>query len=301
VRPWPWILVGFASLVVFPSLESLHQAYPGLDPQYVQHDLAYPAMLARLPPGLLGLVVTSLIAAYMSTISTQMNWGSSIVVNDLYVRFVDPQASPRRQVLVGRLATAALLVLGCGLALQMRDALSTFQLVMQVGAGTGLLFMVRWFWWRVNAAAEIAAMVVSFGVAAAFFAWQQIDHVAVPPVWQQMLIGVAATSVSWLAVTFLAPPTDRATLEAFASRVRPGGPGWRAVTDRMPAGNRPISDGDLWAALVATVASTIATWAALFAIGLLLYGQVAEGLVAAMVALVGGFVVRACWNRLSFH
>jgi hypothetical protein len=204
-------------------------------------------------------------------------------------------------VLVGRLATAALLVLGCGLALQMRDALSTFQLVMQVGAGTGLLFMVRWFWWRVNAAAEIAAMVVSFGVAAAFFAWQQVDPAAVPPVWQQMLVGVAATTVSWLAVTFLAPPTDADTLEAFVSRVRPGGPGWRAVTDRMPAGTRPISDGDLWAALVATVASTIATWAALFAIGLLLYGHVAEGLAAAAVAFVGGFVVWACWNRLSFH
>jgi Na+/proline symporter len=301
VRPWPWILVGFASLVVFPSVESLRQAYPGLDPRYVQHDLAYPAMLARLPPGLLGLVVTSLIAAYMSTISTQMNWGSSIVVNDLYVRFVDPQASPRRQVLVGRLATAALLVLGCGLALQMRDALSTFQLVMQVGAGTGLLFMVRWFWWRINAAAEIAAMAVSFAMAAAFFVWQQIDRTAVPPIWQQMLIGVAATTGAWLVVTFLAPSTDRATLEAFVSRVRPGGPGWRAVTDRMPAAIRPIADGDLWAALAATVASTIATWAALFAAGLLLYGQVAEGLAAAVVALVGGAVVRACWNRLSFH
>ena len=301
VRPWPWILVGFASLVVFPTLESLRQAHPGMDPQFVQHDLAYPAMLARLPPGLLGLVVTSLIAAYMSTISTQMNWGSSIVVNDLYLRFIDPQASPARQVLVGRLATAALLVLGCGLALQMRDALSTFQLVMQVGAGTGLLFMVRWFWWRINAAAEIAAMVVSFGVAAAFFAWQQFDPAAVPPVWQQMLIGVVATTVAWLSVTFLAPATDAETLEAFVSRVRPGGPGWRAVTDRMPAASRPVDDGDLWTALVATVASTIGTWATLFAIGLLLYGQVAEGVAAATVAIVGGLAVRSCWNRLTFH
>jgi hypothetical protein len=172
---------------------------------------------------------------------------------------------------------------------------------MQVGAGTGLLFMVRWFWWRINAAAEIAAMVVSFGVAAAFFVWQQVDPAAVPPVWQQMLVGVAATTVAWLAVTFLAPPTNRATLEAFVARVRPGGPGWRAVTDRMPAASRPADDGDLWTALVATVASTIGTWAALFAMGLLLYGRVAEGGVAAIVAVAGGLLVRACWNRLSFH
>lgn len=301
VRPWPWILVGFASLVVYPSLESLRQAHPGLDPQFVQHDLAYPAMLARLPPGLLGLVAASLIAAYMSTISTQMNWGSSIVVNDLYLRFADPLASPARQVLVGRVATAAILVLGCSLALRMRDALSTFQLVLQVGAGTGLLFMVRWFWWRINAAAEIAAMVVSFLVAAAFFTWQQVDPASAPPAWQQMLVGVAATTVAWLAVTLLAPPTDRTTLEAFVSRVRPGGPGWRTVTDRMPADRRPAGDGDLWAALAATVAATLATWAALFALGLLLYGQISGGAAAAAVAVAGGFVVKACWRRLAFH
>jgi SSS family solute:Na+ symporter len=297
VRPWPWILVGLASLVVFPSVESLRQAYPDLDPQFVQHDMAYPAMLARLPAGVLGLVVASLIAAYMSTISTQMNWGSSIVVNDLYVRFLDPHASPARQVLVGRLATAALLAMGCGLALRMRDALSTFQLVMQVGAGTGLIFMARWFWWRVNAAAEIAAMVVSFALAATFFAWHQADPAAVPPVWQQMLVGVAGTTAAWVAVTLLTPPTDANTLATFVARVRPGGPGWGPVTKRLAA----AADGDLWTALVATIASTIATWAALFAMGLAVYGRGVEALVAAAVAATGGLVVRACWSRLSFH
>ncbi|MBM4011577.1 MAG: Na+:solute symporter [Planctomycetes bacterium] len=301
VRPWPWILVGLASLVVFPSVESLRLAHPDLDPQYVHHDLAYPAMLARLPPGLMGLVVASLIAAYMSTISTQMNWGSSIVVNDLYRRFVDPGASPARQVLVGRVATAALLAAGCGLALVMRDALSTFQLVLQVGAGTGLLFMVRWFWWRINAAAEIAAMVVSFVVAAAFFAWQQVDPAGAPAAWQQMLLGVAATTIAWLAATFLGSPTDRATLESFVTRVRPGGPGWRAVTERMPAGNAAVDAGDLWAAALATVAATVATWGVLFAIGLLLYGQVAWAVAAAIASAAGWLAVRACWSRLAFH
>lgn len=301
VRPWPWILVGLASLVVFPTLESLRQAHPGLDPQYVHHDLAYPAMLARLPAGLMGLVTASLIAAYMSTISTQMNWGSSIVVNDLYRRFADPGASPARQVLVGRVATAALLVLGCGLALLMRDAVSTFQLVLQVGAGTGLLFMVRWFWWRINAAAEIAAMVVSFLVAATFFAWQQADPAGAPAMWQQMLVGVATTTAAWLAATFLAAPTDRATLEAFVSRVRPGGPGWRAVTERMPKQDAGADAGDLWVAALATAASTVATWGVLFAVGLLLCGRFAWGAAAAIGSAVAWLAVRACWSRLSFH
>jgi len=300
VRPWPWILVGFASLVVFPTVESLQLAHPDLDPRYVHHDLAYPAMLARLPTGLMGLVVASLIAAYMSTISTQMNWGSSIVVNDLYTRFVDPGASPARQVLVGRLATAVLLAFGCGLALLMRDAVSTFQLVLQVGAGTGLLFMVRWFWWRINAAAEIAAMAVSFLVAAVFFAWQQVDPAGAPAAWQQMLIGVTITTLAWLGVTFATPPTDRHTLETFVARVRPGGPGWRRVAAGMPA-DPQAGGSDLWVAAVAAAASTVATWAVLFALGLLLYGQHAAGIAAVVISATGWLVVRACWSRLSFH
>lgn len=300
VRPWPWILVGFASLVVFPTVESLQVAHPDLDPRYVHHDLAYPAMLARLPTGLMGLVVASLIAAYMSTISTQMNWGSSIVVNDLYVRFVDPGASPGRQVLVGRLATAVLLMFGCGLALVMRDAVSTFQLVLQVGAGTGLLFMVRWFWWRINAAAEIAAMAVSFLVAAVFFAWQQVDPAAAPAAWQQMLIGVTITTLAWLGVTFATPPTDRKTLETFVERVRPGGPGWRRVTAGTPA-DLPAEGSDLWVAALAAAASTVATWAILFALGLSLYGQHGAGIAAVVISAAGWLVVRACWSRLSFH
>jgi len=301
VRPWPWILVGFASLVVFPTVESLQLAHPNIDPRYVHHDLAYPAMLGRLPPGLMGLVVASLIAAYMSTISTQLNWGSSIVVNDLYLRFVDRGAGPGRQVLVGRLATALLLAIGCGLALVMRDAVSTFQLVLQVGAGTGLLFMVRWFWWRINAAAEIAAMTVSFLVAAAFFAWQQADPAGAPAAWQQMLVGVVVTTLAWLAIAFVTSPTDGATLAAFVSRVRPGGPGWRRIAARMPADTDSNDGGDLWVAALAAAASTVATWAILFALGLLLYGQYVTGIAAAVVATAGWLVVRACWRRLSFH
>jgi len=144
-------------------------------------------------------------------------------------------------------------------------------------------------------------MVVSFVVAAAFFAWQQVDPAGAPAAWQQMLLGVAATTIAWLAATFLGSPTDRATLESFVTRVRPGGPGWRAVTERMPAGNAAVDAGDLWAAALATVAATVATWGVLFAIGLLLYGQVAWAVAAAIASAAGWLAVRACWSRLAFH
>jgi SSS family solute:Na+ symporter len=229
-----------------------------------------------------------------------MNWGSSIVVNDLYLRFIDPDASPRRQVLVGRLATAILLGLGCWLALQMRDALSTFQLVLQVGAGTGLLFLLRWFWWRINALAEIAAMVVSFSVAVAFFIWRQAAPDSLPASWLQMLVGVALTTVAWLTATYLGPPTDRQTLEAFVSRVRPGGPGWRTVSQARSTPARPLDD-DLGTAFVATVSATLATWAMLFAIGLILYGRTTAAIVAGFVACAGWLIVWFCWRRLSFR
>src|SRR5690606_6109771 len=148
--------------IVFPDLASLGERFPQVPEGKLGHDLAYPAMLTFLPPGLLGLVVTGLAAAYMSTISTQVNWGASVVVNDIYQRFYKPDASQRELVWVGRLFTALLLVLACVLALAMENALQAFNIILQIGAGTGLLYILRWFWWRVNAAAELTAMIVSF-------------------------------------------------------------------------------------------------------------------------------------------
>src|SRR5690606_22776914 len=165
LRPWPWIIVAMASLIIFPDLEALRAAFPDIPEQVVQNDLAYQAMLTYLPAGLLGLVVTSLAAAYMSTMSTQVNWGSSIIVNDLYARFVKPDASQKELVWIGRLSTVILMVIACVLALVLESALQIFHIIVLIGAGTGLVFLLRWFWWRVNAAAELTAMVVSFTVA----------------------------------------------------------------------------------------------------------------------------------------
>lgn len=306
VRPWPWILVALASLVVYPDVASLQAAFPAIDGRYVRDDLAYPAMLARLPSGLVGLLVTSLLAAYMSTMSTAVNWGSSVVVNDVYRRFIDPAAGQRRQVWVGRLATAGLMVASCGLALVLRDALQMFELLLQFGAGTGLVMMLRWYWWRINAAAEIAAVVVSAAVALGFFVWGQVAPESVPVTWVQLLAGVGVTTLGWVATALVTPPTDPAVLDRFYDRVRPAGPGWRAVAARVgaarsAAGNASSGRRPWRAPLVATVASTLSIWAALFAVGHLLYGRTATAVLLAAIAAAGALVVRGCWPRLEFR
>ena len=303
LRPWPWILVALASLVVYPTVDSLRLAFPALDPQYVQHDLAYPAMLTRLPAGLLGLVVTSLIAAYMSTMSTQVNWGSSILVNDVYRRFFRPDASESQLVWVGRFATAGLMIVACGVALLMKDALSSFELLLQMGAGTGLLLLLRWFWWRINAAAEITAMVVSFGMAVLFFVWGRFGNP--PPGWHQMLWGVGMTTVSWILVAYVTPATEEGRLREFYRRIQPGGPGWNPVLARAARDGLKLRDSgfksDLPAALMAAAASTMTVWALLFAGGYMLYGQTGLAMGLLLVAGVGSVIVARCWRSLSFR
>ncbi|MCA9737320.1 MAG: Na+:solute symporter, partial [Gemmatimonadetes bacterium] len=175
LRPWPWLIVALASLVVYPDLASLAERFPNVDPSIVRDDLAYPAMLVFLPTGLLGLVVASLAAAYMSTISTHLNWGASYVVDDVYRRFLVPDADERHYVTVGRITTVGLIVLASTVALWLENAMQAFQILLQIGAGTGLVFLLRWFWWRINAWTEIAAMGASFLVAV----WFQFVHTRV--------------------------------------------------------------------------------------------------------------------------
>ncbi|MBN8246199.1 MAG: Na+:solute symporter [Verrucomicrobia bacterium] len=300
LRPWPWILVALASLVVYPTVDSLRQAFPALDPQYVQHDLAYPAMLTRLPAGLLGIVVTSLIAAYMSTMSTQVNWGSSVLVNDVYRRFMNPAATESQLVWVGRLVTAGLMVVACGVALLLRDALSSFNLLLQIGAGTGLLLLLRWFWWRINAAAEITAMAVSFFMALWFFV-----QASPLPGWQQMLWGVGATTVAWIGVALVTPPTDEGRLREFYRRIQPGGPGWAPVLARAEREGVHLREtgfrSDLPPALMAAAAATLAVWSLIFAGGYLLYGQYGAAFGLLAVSTIGGFIVARCWRKMSFR
>ncbi|MEJ2202635.1 MAG: Na+:solute symporter [Gemmatimonadota bacterium] len=214
LRPWPWIIVALASVVIYPTLESIQLAFPHLDPSIVRHDLAYPAMLVFLPHGLLGLVVASLAAAYMSTISTHLNWGASYVVDDVYRRFIVTSATERHYVRVGRLSTLGLVILASIVALWLENALQAFQILLQIGAGTGLVFLLRWFWWRINAWSELAAMVVSFVVAVYFQFFHPYTGLPLLQPHVQLVVGVAVTTVGWLLVTFATRPVDRRTLSA---------------------------------------------------------------------------------------
>jgi len=272
VRPWPWILVGLASLIVYPDLASIAAAFPHVDPSIVRNDLAYPAMLVFVPPGLLGLVVASLAAAYMSTISTHLNWGASYVVDDWYRRFIRPARGEDHYVRAGRVSTVVLIVLASALALWLSNALQAFQIMLQIGAGTGLVFLLRWFWWRINAWSEISAMVISFAVAV------YMQTVGWNPS-LELVIGVAVTTVGWLTVTFLTPPDDPGILRAFHAKIRPIGPGWRAVV----GDTGPHPGGSFATPLLAWFLGCVLVYATLFGTGLLLYGRPAAGIAALIV------------------
>ncbi len=298
LRPWPWILVALASLVVFPDLESLRAAFPAVDPRVVRHDLAYPAMLSFLPTGILGLVVASLVAAYMSTISTHLNWGASYLVHDVYRRFVDPTASERKLVAVGRWATVVLMAAAGALSLLLENALQAFQILLQIGAGTGLIFLLRWFWWRVNAAAELVAMGVSFLLAL----YLQLLHArlfgAPLAAWEQLLIGVGGTTVAWLLAAWWGPETDEATLRRFFRTTRPGGPGWEVVRRRAAEAGDPLPEGlgELPSGIACAALGCVAVYAALFATGSALYGRRGAALLLAGLAVLSAGGIRRLWS-----
>jgi Na+/proline symporter len=289
IRPWPWILVGLASLVVYPDLAAIAAAFPHIDPSILGNDLAYPAMLVFVPSGLLGLVVASLAAAYMSTISTHLNWGASYVVDDVYRRFLAPDRTEAEYVRAGRLATVALIVLSSAFALWLTNALQAFQIMLQIGAGTGLVFLLRWFWWRINAWSEISAMVISFVVAVI------MQYATLDP-WLELVIGVAVTTVGWMTLTFLTPPDDEATLRAFYDRIRPIGAGWRAVV-----GDAADATGDsVSVPLLAWFLGCALVYGALFGTGYLLYGRAAPGLVALGFAGAAGWGLSRLMPRMRF-
>lgn len=295
VRPWPWILVALASLVVFPDLESLQGAFPHVPADKIGHDLGYSAMLTFLPTGMLGLVLASLLAAYMSTISTHLNWGASYVVNDVYKRFMEPEASEARLVLIGRVMTVVMMALAAVLSLQLTNAIQAFQIMLQIGAGTGLLFILRWFWWRINPWSELSAMVASFVVALVL----QFSDVAVGwPEYQRIWVGVLITTCIWVAVTFVTPATDARTLREFVRLTNPGGPGWRKVIAAAAADGEPIQPlhdaTNIPRGLVCTLLGTVAVYACIFGVGMFLYAQLLAGVLLTVVtvaSLVGLFVV----------
>jgi Na+/proline symporter len=268
LRSWPWIVVALASILVFPELGDIARQFPGVDPKLIGHDIAYPAMLTFLPTGWLGLMIAGLLAAYVSTISTHLNWGTSYLIHDLYRRFIRTDASERHYVAMGRLITALLMVIAALFTYALDTASEAFQLLLSVGAGTGLLYLLRWFWWRINAWCEIVAMVVSFGVAMLFFVLQK-DGMAIEST-TVLLATVSITSVAWIVTALVTRPTDRAVLITFYRTVRPSGPGWRDIRRDSGVDAKPDS---LANAALGWVLGCVFVYSALFGTGSLLYGR----------------------------
>ena len=270
LRPWPWIIVALASLIVYPTLESIQVAFPHVDPSIVRHDLAYPAMLVFLPSGVLGLVVASLAAAYMSTISTHLNWGASYLVDDVYRRFLAPEEEEAHYVMIGRIATVGLVVFASAVSLWLENALQAFQILLQIGAGTGLVFLLRWFWWRINAWSELSAMIISFLVALYFqFVHESLGFAAIDSS-MQLVVGVLVTSVGWLSVTFLTAPAEAATLRSFHALIRPMGKGWRGAGLDL----EEYDEGDsIAAAFLAWFLGCTVVYGAVLGTGYALYGR----------------------------
>jgi SSS family solute:Na+ symporter len=296
-RPWPWILVALCSLIVYPELADIQRAFPNLDPKLLGHDIAYPAMLTFLPAGFLGLMVGGLIAASSSTILTHLNWGASYLVHDFYRRFVARNETEAHYVRAGRVVTALLFAFAAATVYLLDTAKDIFDVILQVGAGTGLLYLVRWFWWRVNAWCEIVAMVSSFAVSVLFLVLRAQGVVV--STHAALLITVAITTVSWVATAYLGPQTDAEVLINFWRKVRPAGPGWARVRDMAgAAAHEAAPAGDnIPMALLGWVSGCTAIWAALFAEGNYLYGRMPQAIFLFVVFLVAALVLAAVVRR----
>lgn len=311
LRPWPWIIIGLASLIIFPNipdlsapegslafkgLQPLADAFPHIPEDKIGHDLAYPAMLSYLPAGLLGLVLASLIAAFMSTISSHLNWGASYVVNDFYSRFINKEANDKEQVIVGRVATVLLMLFAAVFALYLESALKSFDLILKIGAGTGLIFILRWFWWRINVYTELAGMVISFVVAVIF---HQLDLGWDPNL--ELVASVAITTAGWLIVTFLTPPTKEEKLIEFYKKINPGGIGWKRILNKIPVDERPSQKVQLPYQILAMLVGCIMVYSALFAIGNYLYAETGAALGLTVAFLVSVAVLIALWKKIALR
>ena len=304
LRPWPWILVALASLVVFPDLQSLGTAFPNISANILKNDLAYSAMLTFLPAGVLGIVVASLIAAVMSTISTHLNWGASYVVNDFYQRFVKQNPTEKELVWWGRATTLILMILAAVLALFLSNALQAFNIMLQIGAGTGLLFLLRWFWWRINAASEIAAMIISFLVALYFETVHARLGLPELLAWQKLVIGVAITTAGWMLTALLTKTTDQKTLLNFYRKVTPGGPGWKAVLLKARQSGENVEaylseKWDMPSSLLGVFLGLLFIYNALFGIGFWLYENTVAAVVTLLVSTISGILLLKMWRKFK--
>lgn len=301
LRPWPWILVGLCSLLVYPQLSDIQKAFPDLDPSLLGHDIAYPAMLRFLPAGFIGLMVGGLIAANSSTILTHLNWGASYLVHDFYQRFVRRDASEAHYVWMGRAATVGLFVASSGMVYLLDSAKDTFDIILQIGAGTGLLYLLRWFWWRITAWCEVVAMISSFGISVVLLVLKKQSPGLELSTHHALLLTIAVTTVCWVVTAFVGPQTDRATLVAFYRKVRPFGPGWSRIRAEAGLQDEPGGGENIPLALVGWFSGCVLVWSSLFTVGSFLYGRLTQaGLL--MGAAVGSgllllWVVRRLWDQ----
>lgn len=299
LRPWPWLLVALASIIVYPQLSDIQAAFPNLNPSLLGHDIAYPAMLRFIPAGFVGLMVGGLIAANSSTILTHLNWGASYLVHDFYRQFIRKDASEKHYVLAGRLATIILFILSSSLVFVLDTAKGAFDVILQVGAGTGLLYLVRWFWWRVNAWCEVVAMMSSFLVSLIFLILEK-EQIYSTTSAKRLILTVVATTICWLLAAYLAPPTERQTLIDFYRKVKPAGPGWAPVRQMagMTAAEAAAAGDSIPLALVGWVSGCALIWSSLFTVGSFLYGRVMQGVVLLVVFIISGLILLRVINRL---
>ena len=309
LRPWPWIIVALASLVVFPDLDSIREAFPNLSEDKLGNDLAYPAMLTMLPSGLLGLVLASLIAAYMSTISTQLNWGSSYIVYDFYKQQINPNASEKKLVAVGRISTIVLMLFSAVLALLLQNALQLFNLLLVFGAGTGLIFILRWFWWRINAWSEITAMFAS-GIISLSLKLTPLGNFLFNPAdgvfedYMEYPLVVLVTTFIWLFATFVTKPESKNVLRDFYKKIQPGGPGWKRVVDQAEMENvKIVSNSDQnWSVpsgIKAMLLGCIMIYSIMFATGYWIYSEFTYAIPTTFIAIFSGYFLYKAWMKIK--
>lgn len=299
LRPWPWIITALCSIIVYPDLASIQAAFPNADQSLIGHDSAFPAMLKFLPVGFTGLMIGGLLAANSSTILTHLNWGSSYLVHDFYRRFVKKDASEAHYVNVGRLCTILLYVVAALLSLTMSSAQQAFQVLLSIGAGTGLLYIARWFWWRVSAWCEIVAMVMSL-----------VTSLLVPRLMPgadfatTTIVQVGITTVAWLVTAFVGPTTDRATLLAFVRKVKPAGNGWADVRREAGVSDAEVArENRMAASAMGWISGCVVIWSSLFALGSWLYlpgdpTRLTDALVLTAICIVSGFVLLQVTRKL---
>ena len=289
LRPWPWILIALSSLIIYPTLTDISSAFPLVDESIIGNDIAYPAMLYLLPSGLLGLVLASLIAAFMSTISSHLNWGASYISLDFYKRFINKKASEKQIVLVGRISTIFLMIIAGFFALNLSDALGAFQILLQIGAGTGSIFLLRWFWWRVNAYSEITGMAVSF-LLAIYFQWFHSDLTGIELAsYEKLLWSIFITTSSWILVTLLTKPSENRILLKFYNRIKPYGIGWNGFLKSNNIKKTRNNEDSSMKDLLLMFLGIITVYFGLFGMGYFIYNKLLIGSIMIIISLTSAY------------